>query len=71
VTTLLPGERDVLMYGLIVRPSSTAFLATIPAASITIGFEVLVQEVIAAMTTSPWLKVYSTSSNLKLPELLS
>ena len=32
---------------------ATAFLATRPAITITPGLEVLVQEVIAAMTTSP------------------
>ena len=31
-----------------------AFLATRPAAISTLGLEVLVQEVMAAMTTSPW-----------------
>ena len=35
-------------------PRSTAFLATSPAPSITEGFEVLVQLVIAAITTWPW-----------------
>jgi len=36
-----------------VRPFSTALLATSPAASMAPGFEVLVQEVIAAITTEP------------------
>ena len=34
-------------------PRSTAFFATRPAASITLGFDVLVQLVIAAITTAP------------------
>ena len=34
-------------------PLSTAFFASRPAASITLGFEVLVHEVIAAISTSP------------------
>ena len=41
------------MCGLTVRPRSTAFFASRPAASSTPGFEVLVQEVIAAISTSP------------------
>jgi hypothetical protein len=34
-------------------PRSTAFLASRPAPTITCGFDVFVQEVIAAMTTLP------------------
>ena len=58
VTTPEPGESEVQMYGFVERPIRTAFLAMRPAWSITLGFEVLVQEVIAAMTTDPWLIVY-------------
>src|SRR5262245_24605400 len=54
VTTFDPGARLVLTQGLRVSPSSTARFATRPAAIITLGFEVLVQLVIAAMTTDPW-----------------
>ncbi len=43
------------MCGFTVRPSSTAFFASRPAASSTPGLEVLVQEVIAAISTSPLL----------------
>ncbi len=39
--------------GLICRPRSTAFFASRPAPSISDGFEVLVQLVMAAMTTAP------------------
>ena len=60
MTTFDPGARDVFTHGLTVRPFSTAFLATSPAAIITDGLEVLVQLVIAAITTSPspmsWLR---------------
>jgi hypothetical protein len=55
VTTREPGASDVLMCGATFRPASTAFFATRPAASRTLGFEVLVQEVIAAIRTSPFL----------------
>ena len=48
-----PGASEVLTCGLTVRPASTAFFASRPAASITLGLEVLVQEVIAAISTSP------------------
>src|SRR5438067_9689716 len=54
VTTFEPGARLVLTHGWLRRPRSTAFFATSPAASITDGFDVLVQLVIAAMTTRPW-----------------
>ena len=43
-------------------PSSMAFFATRPAAIMTLGFDVLVQEVIAAITTAPWLMVCSSPS---------
>ena len=48
-----PGASEVLMCGCTFRPASTAFFASRPAASITLGFEVLVHEVIAAISTSP------------------
>src|SRR3954466_342286 len=54
MTTLEPGARVVLTHGLRLRPFSTAFLATRAAATMTYGFEVLVQEVIAATVTAPW-----------------
>src|SRR4051812_6064982 len=54
MTTLDPGARDVFTHGLVARPRSTAFLASNPAPTMTEGFEVLVQEVIEAMTTAPW-----------------
>ncbi|MNR14394.1 hypothetical protein D3C85_1308680 [compost metagenome] len=53
VTTLEPGAREDLTQGRRVRPFSTAFFASRPAAIITLGLEVLVQEVMAAMTTAP------------------
>lgn len=43
-----------------VRPRSTAFLASKPAAIITFGLEVLVHEVIAAITIDPCFKECST-----------
>lgn len=68
VTTLDPGERDVLIYGATCRPSLTAFLAKIPAPSITLGFDVLVDETMAAMTAEPCINVYFLpSSHVKLP----
>ena len=44
-------------------PRATAFRARSPAASITLGFEVLVQEVMAAMTTSPCPSSTSASAS--------
>src|SRR5919201_6161729 len=54
MTTLEPGAREVLTHGFALSPRSTAFLASRPAASITDGLEVLVQLVMAAITTCPW-----------------
>ena len=44
---------DVFTVGEVSRPRSTAFLANNPAPIMTDGFEVLVQEVIAAIATDP------------------
>src|SRR5690348_10199900 len=54
MTTREPGASEVLTQGLTVRPRSTAFLASRPAAIITAGLDVLVQLVMAATTTWPW-----------------
>src|SRR6266498_6142842 len=54
MTTLEPGASEVLTQGLAPSPRSTAFLASRPAATITDGLEVLVQLVMAAITTCPW-----------------
>src|SRR5262245_20869226 len=43
VTTRDPGARLVFTHGLLLRPRSTAFFASRPAAIITLGLEVLVQ----------------------------
>ncbi len=48
-----------MTYGGTVRPFATAFWATSPAATITLGFDVLVQLVMAAMATEPWRIVAS------------
>ncbi|MNH12345.1 hypothetical protein D3C79_718840 [compost metagenome] len=53
MTTLEPGARDVFTQGLVRSPLFTAFFANRPAAIITLGLEVLVHEVIAAITTAP------------------
>ena len=49
----LPGARLVFTHGGVRRPRSTAFLASRPPPTITDGFEVLVQLVIAAIATEP------------------
>ncbi len=53
VTTRDPGARLVLTQGFVCSPASTAFFAKRPAATMTEGFDVFVQLVIAAMTTDP------------------
>src|SRR5580765_145016 len=53
VTTLDPGARLVFTHGWLFSPRSTARFANRPALIITLGFEVFVQLVIAAITTEP------------------
>ena len=53
----------VFTQGLEVRPFSTAFRASSAAPSITWGLDVLVHEVIAAITTAPWSTTNSPSSS--------
>ena len=53
MTTREPGASEVFTQGLHCRPASTALRASRPAAIITEGLDVLVQLVIAAMTTDP------------------
>src|SRR4051812_29269400 len=53
VTTFDPGARLVFTHGFRVSPRSNAFFATRPAPIITLGFEVFVQLVMAAITTEP------------------
>src|SRR5208283_5384874 len=48
-----PGAREVLTHGGMVNPFSTAFFASSPAPISTEGFDVLVHDVIAAITTLP------------------
>jgi len=45
-----------------------AFFARRPAWSITLGFEVFVHEVMAAITTEPWLRVCSSPLKVKVEE---
>src|SRR6202023_3995276 len=71
-TTWEPGASDVLTHGFTERPLATALRASRPAPTITVGFEVLVQEVIAAITTSPWPRSClrpSTATRLDAPAL--
>lgn len=52
------------MNGRVVKPFSTAFFANIPDWSITLGLEVLVQLVMAAITIEPCFKSYSFPSKV-------
>src|SRR5215469_8500401 len=54
MTTLEPGASVVFTHGLRSSPASTARRASSAAPTITDGLEVLVHEVIAAITTEPW-----------------
>ena len=62
VTTFEPGARLVFTQGFVLSPRSTAFFADRPAATITDGFDVFVQLVIAAITTAPSRSVNSCPS---------
>src|SRR6195952_3700480 len=62
MTTLDPGASVVFTQGLVVRPFSTAFLASSAAPIITDGFEVFVHDVIAAIATAPWSSLNSVPS---------
>src|SRR5918911_4027855 len=64
MTTLDPGARVVFTHGLLTRPRSTAFLASRAAPIITCGLEVLVHDVIAAITTWPWSTKVSVPSSM-------
>src|SRR5580693_853599 len=52
-TTCEPGASEVFTHGLGLRPLAAALRASSPAATMTLGFDVLVHEVMAAITTSP------------------
>ena len=72
MTTFEPGARLAFTQCLVFNPFSTAFLASRPAATITDGFEVFVQLVIAAITTEPWVisagcSVVSSGSGVAMP----
>src|ERR1700730_5320183 len=53
-TTCDPGASEVFTQGLTFSPLAAALRASRPAPTITLGFDVLVHDVIAAITTSPW-----------------
>src|SRR5689334_3355855 len=63
MTTLEPGASVVFTHGLRLRPRSTAFFASSAAPTITCGLDVLVQDVIAAITTAPWSSSNSLPSS--------
>src|SRR5215203_7381566 len=64
MTTLEPGASVVFTHGRRCSPRSTAFLASSAAPIITEGLEVLVHEVIAAITTAPWSTSVSVPSSI-------
>src|SRR5687768_508146 len=70
MTTFEPGASVVFTHGLRDRPFSTAFFASSAAPIITDGFDVLVQDVIAAIATAPWSTSNSAPSRVTLVGLL-
>ena len=63
VTTFEPGARLVFTHGLRLRPRATALRASNPAPTITLGFDVFVQLVMAAITTAPSGRSNETGSS--------
>ena len=55
MTAFEPGASDVFTTGLTVSPFATALRASSPAPTITVGLEVFVHDVIAAIATDAWL----------------
>src|SRR3984893_9259495 len=53
-TTCDPGASEVFTHGFTFKPLAIALRANSPAPIITLGFDVLVHDVIAAITASPW-----------------
>src|SRR5690606_11876551 len=67
--SLDPGARDDLTQGRRCSPFSMALRASSPAAIITLGLEVLVQEVMAAMTTEPLRSTWDWPPRVTLASL--
>ena len=53
MTAFDPGASDVLTVGATRSPRATAFRASSPAPTMTVGLEVFVHDVIAAIATEP------------------
>src|SRR6476659_4446915 len=64
MTTFEPGASEVFTHGLRDSPRSTALRASSAAPIITCGLDVLVHEVIAAITTAPWSSSYCAPSGV-------
>src|ERR1700730_4176237 len=64
MTTLDPGASVVFTQGFVDSPRSTALRASRAAPIITCGLDVLVHEVMDAMTTAPWSSSNETPSAL-------
>src|ERR1700692_4459293 len=68
-TTREAGASEVLTQGLTVNPLAAALRANSPAPIMTLGLDVLVHDVMAAITTSPWPRSWlrpSTGSRLPI-----
>ena len=60
-----PGASDVLTVAGTVSPRATAFRASSPAPIITVGLEVFVHDVIAAIATEPdWIVVRRSPTSI-------
>ena len=65
MTTSDPGASEVFTHGAGLRPLAAALRATRPAPIITAGLEVLVHEVMAAITTEPsWIWCWQSSTQM-------
>ena len=64
-----PGASEVLTHGCVRSPRATAFRASRPAATMTVGLLVFVQDVMAAMITDP-VRILTRSASSRISTAL-
>ena len=69
MTTWDPGAREVFTQGFVINPRSQAFFASKPAPISTLGFDVFVHEVIAAIKIEPSLISSSVPSTFEVEKV--
>ena len=64
-----PGASEVFTHGCVRSPRATAFWASSPAATMTVGLLVFVQDVMAAMITDP-VRILTRSASSRISTAL-